>query len=100
MGEDELAEDGLMITSGKDTTVTLKLEGPRSAISQVDRNNIMITVQADTQISDEGHYSLYYEVDLPSTVASKLRVVERSVSTIDVDVVQMLSKSVEIRASL
>ncbi len=97
IGEDELADDGLMITSGKDTTVTLKLEGPRSAISQVNRNNIIITVRADSQITGEGHFSLYYEETLPSSVSTKLRVVERSVSTIDVDVVEMLSKTVEIQ---
>ena len=97
IGEDELADDGLMITSGKDTTVTLKLEGPRSAISQVNRNNIVISVRVDSQINGEGHFSLYYEENLPSSVSTKLRVVERSVSTIDVDVVEMLSKSVEIK---
>lgn len=96
LGEDDLADDGLMITSGKDTTVNLRLEGPRSAISQVDRNNIIITVQANTQIDTEGHYSLRYEIDFPSAVSSQLRILSRSVSSIDVDVVQMMSKTVEI----
>ena len=75
IGEDRLEEDGLMIISGKNTTVNLQLEGSRTAVSQVNRNNITITVQAYAQINSEGHYSLLYDVDFPSSVASQLRIV-------------------------
>ncbi len=97
IGEDRLEEDGLMIISGKNTTVNLQLEGSRTAVSQVNRNNITITVQAYAQINSEGHYSLLYDVDFPSSVASQLRIVSRSIDAIDVDVVQMTSKTVEIQ---
>lgn len=97
IGEDRLEEDGLMIISGKNTTVNLQLEGSRTAVSQVNRNNITITVQAYAQINSEGHYSLLYDVDFPSSVASQLRIVSRSIDAIDVNVVQMTSKTVEIQ---
>ena len=97
IGEDRLEEDGLMIISGKNTTVNLQLEGSRTAVSQVNRNNITITVQAYAQINSEGHYSLLYDVDFPSSVASQLRIVSRSIDALDVDVVQMTSKTVEIQ---
>lgn len=97
IGEDRLEEDGLMIISGKNTTVNLQLEGSRTAVSQVNRNNITITVQAYAQINSEGHYSLLYDVDFPSSVASQLRIVSRSIDAIDVDVVQMTSKTLEIQ---
>ena len=35
VGEDALEQEGLMIVDGSEITVSLKLEGPRSAISQV-----------------------------------------------------------------
>jgi YbbR domain-containing protein len=97
IGEDTLTDEGLMITQGKDTTVTLKLEGPRSAISQLDRSNITISVQAASQISEEGNYSLIYTVSLPSSVSdSGISVVSRSVDAIDVTVVQTITKTVDI----
>lgn len=96
VGEDALEQEGLMITTGSDATITLKLEGSRSAISQVDRSNIKITVQAASQITDEGHYTLYYDISLPSAVSNNIRVVDRSATTIDVDVVKMMTKNVPI----
>ncbi len=96
VGEDMLAEQGLMITEGKDTTVNLTLSGARSVLSQLDRSNITITVQAASQISGEGEYSLNYSVSYPGNTGSKVTVTSSSVSTIDVTVVQMTSKTVDI----
>ena len=58
VGEDALEQEGLMIVDSSEITVSLKLEGPRSAISQVNRSNIKVTVQAASQITGEGHYTL------------------------------------------
>lgn len=97
MGEDTLAEEGLMITEGKDTTVDLVISGPRSAITKIDRDDIKITVQAASQITGEGVYSLTYYESLPSVVSGTgTRVVERSVSEINVTVVQMITRTFEI----
>lgn len=97
-GEDVLAEQGLMITEGKDTTVTLTLTGPRSAIYKLNRNNITISVQAASQITEEGTYSLYYTESYPSTIStSNIRVTKRSVDKITVEVVQMTSKTLDIQ---
>ena len=96
VGEDALEKEGLMIVDGSEITVSLKLEGPRSAISQVNRSNIKVTVQAASQITGEGHYTLYYDTSLPSAVSNNLTIIERSTTTIDVDVVKMTTKSVPI----
>ena len=96
VGEDALEQEGLMIVDGSEITVSLKLEGPRSAISQVNRSNIKVTVQAASQITGEGHYTLYYDTSLPSAVSNNLTIIERSTTTIDVDVVKMTTKSVPI----
>lgn len=97
VGEDALEQEGLMITTGGDSTVTLKVEGPRASISQIDRTNIKITVQVSSQITGEGHYSLYYDISYPGSVSNDLRTVNKSVNTIDVDVVKMTSKNIEIK---
>lgn len=97
VGEDVLADEGLMITEGKDATVDLVVSGPRSAITRLDRSNIKITVQAASQITGEGTYSLVYSESLPSSVSGTgTRVIDRSVSEIDVTVVQMITRTFEI----
>lgn len=98
IGEDALADEGLMITSGKDTTVTLTIRGARAILSQIDRSNVTITVQAATQITEEGHYDLDYSVSWPSTVSrADITVTSSSVSSVGVDVVQMTSKTLPIQ---
>lgn len=97
-GEDVLAEQGLMITEGKDATVTLSLTGPRSAIYKLNRNNITVTVQAASQISEEGTYLLDYTVSYPSTIATtSIRTNNRTPDKISVKVVQMTSKTLDIQ---
>lgn len=97
VGEDVLADEGLMITEGKEATVDLVVSGPRSAITKLDRSNIKITVQAASQITGEGSYSLVYSESLPSSVSGTgTRVIDRSVSEIDVTVVQMITRTFEI----
>lgn len=98
IGEEMLAEEGLMITEGKDTTVNLTISGTRTEVSKVERSNIRITVQAASQISGEGEYSLTYDVALPSAVSgADIDIIEQSVSHINVTVVQMISKTIDIQ---
>ena len=97
-GEDALAEEGLMIVGGNQATVTLTVTGPRSVVSQLNRNNIIITAQAGTQITGEGNYQLDYTVSYPSAISSSsIRTKSRSVEKIDVTVVQMASKTVSVK---
>ncbi|MBR1781789.1 MAG: hypothetical protein IJ751_10360 [Oscillospiraceae bacterium] len=97
-GEDVLADEGLMITEMSDRTVTLRLEGPRSSVSQLDRNNIVISVQAASQISQEGEYNLEYSVIFPSNVPTvNVTVTDYSIESIRATVVQMTSKTLDIQ---
>ncbi len=89
VGEDILADQGLMIVDGKDVTLSLTVVGPRSTLAKIDRSNTKITVQAASQIHGEGTYSLTYSVDFPvSGVSTK----NQSAKRIDVHVVQMETK--------
>lgn len=67
-GLDELERKGLMIENGKDATVTLKLSGQRSVISQLNRNNVTVVVDAASQVTSPGEQSLEYTVSFPNTV--------------------------------
>ena len=97
VGEDMLADEGLMITEGHSATVTITFSGPRTAVSQLDKSNTSIVVQAASQITGEGTYNLTYSVNYPSTVdSSQITPVKRSVSAIAVTVVQMTTKNVDI----
>lgn len=98
VGEDMLSDEGLMITDGHSTTVSLTFRGPRTAVSQLDRNNTSIVVQAASQITGEGTYNLTYSVNYPSSVdSSQITPIKRSVSAIAVTVVQMKTKTVDIK---
>lgn len=89
VGEDILADQGLMIIDGRDTTISLTVSGPRSTLAKIDRTNTKVTVQAASQIHGEGAYSLTYSVDYPvSGVSTK----NQSAKRIDVKVVQMETK--------
>ena len=97
-GEDVLADEGLMITKLSDEFINISVEGPRSAVSQLNRNNIVVSVQAASQISEEGEYNLDYSVILPSAVsASNVSITDYSVDTIRATVVHMTSKTLEVQ---
>lgn len=82
-------------------TINIVVEGPRSVITKLSRSNITITASA-ANIDDAGTYSLQCEIDLPSSIISTstqtVRVASRSASAVDVTVVQMVAKTVPIRA--
>jgi YbbR domain-containing protein len=97
-GLTELENKGLMIEEGQNATVTLKLSGQRSVISQLSRSNITVSVDAAAQITGPGEQSLEYAVSFPNTVVgSSVKIKSRSVTTIDVSVVQASTKSVSVK---
>lgn len=97
-GLDELESKGLMIEEGSEATVTLKLSGQRSVVSQLNRNNVTVTVDAASQVTSPGEQSLEYTVSFPSSiVGGSVKIRSRSVSTIDVAVVQASTKAFSVR---
>lgn len=63
-----LADKGLMLLSGYDTTIDLTLKGPRSQLRQIDKDDIRIVVDTNT-ITEVGSQSLTYQVVYPDGVA-------------------------------
>lgn len=96
-GLDELESKGLMIQNSGDSTITLKLSGQRSIVSQLNRNNITVTVDAAAQVTGPGEQSLEYTVSFPNSIlANSVKIKSRSVTTIDVSVIQSTTKAVTV----
>ena len=94
--EDELADRGLMLVSGDDTTIDLRLRGRRQVISRINRNNIRIEVDVSNIVST-GSHTLNYTIIYPSNVsASSVTVVSASLYTVTVEVGELHSKTIDI----
>lgn len=99
-GINELRARDLMIPDSNDTSITLKFSGQRSALSQLNRNNVTVSVDAASQVTGPGEQSLEYTVSFPNTVtASSVKIKSRSVETIDVSVIRASTKTVSVSGS-
>lgn len=63
-----LADKGLMLLSGYDTTIDLTLKGPRRQLWQIDKDDIRIVVDTST-ITEVDSQSLTYQVIYPDGVS-------------------------------
>ena len=100
-GEDTtLAEKNLMLLSGYDTTVDLKLKGPRKVLWKLDKDEIRIV--ADTSsIQDTGMQTLTYQVIYPDNVQrSQIQVAWASLYSITVTVGELYTKEVPIHCDV
>lgn len=96
LGEAELETEGLMLTEGKDATVTLTVVGARAVVSQLKKSNaVTITVDLPSQVNEAGAQSLKYTISYPSSItAGSVKISSRSVNDIDVTVVKMSTKTI------
>ena len=97
IGEDTvLADSKLMLLSGFDTTVDLKLKGPRKVLWKLNKDEIRIV--ADTaNIKSAGVQTLTYEVVYPDTVqGSQIQVASASIYSITVTVGELFAKDIPI----
>ncbi|MEG1240981.1 MAG: hypothetical protein RSD46_06530, partial [Oscillospiraceae bacterium] len=97
-GEDVLASSNLMVTTGRDATVNLKVQGKRSTLSKINRDNITITVDV-SKLSAAGDYSQAYTIGWPANVsASEVAVLDRTFY-VNVVVSKRVSRTVEVRGT-
>lgn len=93
---EELAERGLMLSSGGDTTIDLRLQGRRQVISKINKNNVKILVDV-RNISTTGIQILDYTISYPSNVSpTSVTVVSASMYKITVEVGELHSKTIQI----
>ena len=97
-GAESLSSEGLLII-GDSPTIDLRVSGPRSVITRLNPGNITVTASV-ADIKEAGVYSAELNINLPSSVTSatsqQVRIISRSASAVDVTVVKMVSKTVEI----
>lgn len=101
IGEDTvLADSKLMLLSGFDTTVDLKLKGPRKVLWKLNKDEIRIV--ADTaSIKNTGVQTLGYEVVYPDTVqGSQIQVASASIYAITVTVGELFAKDIPVQCEV
>lgn len=93
-GESVLEDRGLMITSGTDKTVTLKLSGNRSDLNNLKSSDITVLVDL-TRIYEAGEKTLSYTVSCPGD--SAIEVVSRQPDSIQLTVAQWATKEIPVQ---
>ena len=97
--EDTLPSRGLMLTEGEDTTMDVKLSGPRTVISGLDKNDLIIQVNL-TNVTAVGTFSYPWTWDV--VIAGNLRdksgisLEKASLSTVTFQVSPLYSKQVPV----
>lgn len=94
--ESVLRDKGLMITTDKEPTVTLKLRGNRVDLNKLKNSDITLMVDL-SRINDPGQQSLDYIISFPGDFADNaFEVLSRSPDWITLDIVEWGSKDVDV----
>ena len=94
---EQMQDNGLMLTSGENAVVNLKISGRRSELKKLSRDNITVTADL-SRIQEAGTHELPYTVALPDTVSpNSLTVEERSPARITVTAEVYSQKELEVR---
>jgi YbbR domain-containing protein len=95
-----LADRGLMLLDDSDYVISLKFEGTRRLIAQLDPAKIRVQVDL-SDITTTGSQSLNYKVIYPEVKFSRgITTVSASSYTASVDIGELYSKDVEIRCEI
>ena len=93
---DSLVNKGLMLTGGQDTSVSLRLSGPRMLMSNLHREDIRIQVDL-SNINATGQYTRGISIYYPANVdRSKIAVEYQSVYSVTVFISALTTKTVEV----
>ncbi len=94
---DDMREQDLMMTSGEDVTVSLRVSGRRSELKKLTKNNIQVTVDL-SQVEEAGSHELSYVIRFPANVSSgDLSIDTRSPAYVTVEVEHYIQRPVEVR---
>lgn len=96
-GTAQLSDRNLMITSGTDVTVDLKLLGNRTDLNKLDKTNI--TIVADlSRITTAGEHNVRYDVFYPSS-AGAIEVLNQDPQYITIQVAERIRKEVPVQVN-
>lgn len=95
-----LADKNLMLLSGYDATIDLKIRGPKRELVKLDRDTIRVVASTDS-IDSVGVHSLRWEVSYPDDVAkAKVSVQWSSLSQITVTVGELYTKEIPVECQV
>ena len=95
-----LAEKNLMLLSGYDTTIDLKIRGPKRELVKMDRNNVRI-IASTSSIDSVGVHQLDYTVSFPDgVVRTNVSVEKASLSQITVTVGELYTKEIPVECEI
>ncbi len=98
--KEELADRGLMLTTGGDTTLDLRLQGRRQVIAKINKSNIKVLADV-RNITSTGSHILDYTISYPSNVSPASVVISSaSIYKIPVEVGELHSKTIQIVADV
>ena len=100
-GEDTtLADRGLMLLSGYDTTVDLELQGSRKILWKLDKDEVRVVVNT-ASITSAGTQKLRYSVDFPDEIPDNaISVKDASIWNVTVKVGELYTKKVPIEVEI
>jgi YbbR domain-containing protein len=94
-GENILNDRGLMILSGKNQTVDLKLEGYRTDLASLNKANIILLTDL-SQITTAGEHKLSYDISYSIAQSGPLTVLEQTPKLITVVVAEQTKKEIPV----
>lgn len=92
-GENVLRDRGMMITSGEDATVTLKLSGRRADLKNLKSSDIVAVVNL-SRITEPGAKNMSYSISIPGN--GNIDVVKRTPDTVSIYVEEWATKAVPV----
>lgn len=97
LNEDVLEDNGLMISSGRDQTVTLRVVGPRNTLVKLRqaKENIALTIDV-SKITTPGEQLMAGNCTLPPGYASSVTVTSQYPNNINFTVSRRISKSIDV----
>ncbi len=97
LNEEVLEENGLMISSGREQTATLKVYGSVSDLVKLnqDKEKIKLTIDV-SKITTPGEQKMAYDVDLPSAYESSVTVQELYPSNVTFTVSRNIRKEIQV----
>lgn len=93
--ESTLMDRNLMLLSGQDSTVSVRLYGNRSDLNELNASNITVSVDLNG-ITEPGVYEREYKISFPSSITS-VSTSERITPTVKLEVVEYAEKEVPVK---
>ena len=101
LNEDVLEENGLMISSGREQTVTLTVTGPWSTLVKLAQVKESISLTIDvSKITTPGEQRMAYNYTLPFGYTNSVSVTNRYPQNIDFTVSRRISKTIEVKGNV